>query len=65
MLVAKRSVVSNQINTMELDVTKEELSRHANGEYVQKVFPDLSVEEREFLITGMSLEEQEQFYKEE
>ena len=42
---------------MELPITEAQLEAHRNGELVQNVFPTLSVEEREFLVSGISPKE--------
>ena len=62
MLVKKTSIISGKVNSMEIDITQEQLDRHSAGEHIQHVCPHLSPEEREFLINGMSLEEQEDLY---
>jgi hypothetical protein len=63
MIVEQISIISGNVNEMELDVTIEQLERWLNGrEKVQYVFPHLTATEREFLITGMSEAEQNKFY---
>jgi len=42
---------------MNLNVTEEQLIRQKQGELVQDVFPELSADEREFLISGITPEE--------
>lgn len=54
--------LTRQYNEMDLDVTEEQLASHAGGELVQNVFPHLSAEEREFLITGMTPAEQKEIF---
>lgn len=34
-----------------LNVTQQQLNRHANGELVQNVFPHLTTDERELLVS--------------
>lgn len=58
MIVTKISSFSGKLNQMDLNVTQEQLDRHSNGELAQNVFPELNKVEREFLISGMSEEEQ-------
>ena len=57
MLVTKKSPISGKMNSMELPITEAQLMAHRNGEYAQNVFPTLSVEEREFLISGITPKE--------
>ncbi len=43
---------------MELDITPEQLARYEQGnELIQNVFPNLSPEHREFIMTGITPEE--------
>lgn len=62
MKIAKKSPITGKVNTMDLDVTKEELTKWQLGDLIQHVTPRLTPTEREFLITGMTPEEQEEFY---
>lgn len=57
MNIHRRSPITGQINTMELDVTPEQLARWRAGELIQNVFPYLSDEEREFIMTGLTPED--------
>ena len=57
MLVTKQSPISGKMNSMELPITEAQLEAHRNGEYAQNVFPTLSAEEREFLISGITPKE--------
>lgn len=54
--VTKKSIISGKTNTMELDITQEDLDRYeqVSGLLVQAVFPKLSSSEREFLISGIT-----------
>ena len=58
MLVTRLSPFSQVENTTELNVTPEQLTRYKQGnELIQNVFPNLSAEYREFIMTGITLEE--------
>ena len=37
---------------MDLPVTEEQMQRYNRGELAQRVFPNLSADEREFIISG-------------
>lgn len=64
MLVTRRSPFSKKENTMELDITPEQLARYEQGnELIQNVFPHLSPEHREFIMTGITPEEWEASFK--
>jgi hypothetical protein len=62
MLVEKINELTGKTNQMELDITQEQLDSWRSGTLIQRAMPHLSAGEREFLITGMSLEEQDKFY---
>ena len=62
--VQRKSILSSEYNTMQLDVTEEQLQRHRNGELIQDVFPHLPAEEREFIMSGITPEEWEKIYGE-
>tara|TARA_B110000858_G_scaffold49059_1_gene56535 strand:- start:75 stop:275 length:201 start_codon:yes stop_codon:yes gene_type:complete len=54
MKIERKSNLSGEIGTMELDVTEAQMARFYSGnELVQTIFPNLSSEEREFLISGI------------
>ena len=64
MLVTRRSPFSKTENTMELDITPEQLAHYEQGnELIQNVFPDLPPEHREFIMTGITPEEWEASFK--
>ena len=61
MLITRTSQISKTQSTLDLDVTQEQLTRIENrfftGELIQNIVPNLSKEEREFLITGITPKE--------
>lgn len=63
MLITRTSILTGKDSNMEISMSEEQYNRWKSGnELIQVIFPDLSPEEREFLITGMSLEEQKKFF---
>jgi hypothetical protein len=63
MEIVRQSQLSGSINVMEIDITEEQLerveNRRINGELIQNIVPNLSKEDREFLISGITPEEWE------
>lgn len=58
MKITKRSPLTGEENTLELDVTQEQLDRYAAGtELIQNVFPHLTAAEREFIMSGYTAED--------
>ena len=64
MKVTRTSALSGKITTKELDITHEQLNRWRQGELIQNVFPNLSSNDREFLMTGITPEEWDKWLKE-
>jgi hypothetical protein len=61
MKITKASQLSGIEHTMELNITSEELMRIENRFYtkelIQNIVPNLTMGEREFLMTGITEEE--------
>ena len=57
MEITKRSGFTGKIHTRNIPVTQEQLDDWANGQVIQQVMPNLSVDDREFLMTGVTPEE--------
>jgi hypothetical protein len=66
MIVTKQSIVSGKVYQMELDVTQQQLNDFANGRLglAQEAFPHLSIDEREFIISGIHPAEWKQLFGE-
>jgi hypothetical protein len=62
--LVKRSPKTNKLNSMELDTTSESLNEYYNGSdrLVQIIFPNLNVDEREFIMTGYTAEDWEKIH---
>ena len=56
-IITRKSQLSGEINSMELDVTQAQLNRWQDGQLIQDAFPHLNVEEREFIQTGITPQE--------
>ena len=55
MEITTTSSVTGNINTMFINITKEELSHYTkSGLCIQDALPHLTAEEREFLMTGIT-----------
>lgn len=59
MLITRRSIISGETNTMEIDVTPMQLSNWHNGMLVQDAMPHLNNDEKEFIMTGITPDEWE------
>lgn len=57
MLIKKISPLSGTVNEREIDITPEQLQWWNSGALIQDVMPNLSADDREFLMTGILPEE--------
>jgi hypothetical protein len=56
-IITRKSMISGELNSMELDVTQDQLNLWQGGELIQDVFPHLNADEREFIKTGITPQE--------
>jgi hypothetical protein len=58
MKITRKSALSGIEHTMDLPITQEQIDRWQSGnEVIQHVFPHLTADQREFLMTGATQEE--------
>jgi len=57
MKITRISPFSGKKNTLEVNCTQEEYDKWIGGELIQTAMPNLSVEHREFVLTGITPEE--------
>lgn len=65
MIIHRRSVITNKLNSMDITVTAEQIKKWQEGMVIQDAMPELSVDEREFLINGVTPEEWTKYMGEE
>lgn len=63
----KKSIFTGDVNTLEIDMDPEEfrgaLEAWQGGVLIQDAFPGLTNEEREFIMTGMTMGEWEKAFE--
>ena len=59
MLITNISMVTGTSRTIDLPITKEQLDKWKNGELIQVAMPDLTADQREFIMTGTTPSEWE------
>jgi len=65
MNVTRTSQMSGEVNTLDLDVTQNQLDLYAEGNtLIQEVFPTVPMEEREFIKTGTTPKEWKEMFGE-
>ena len=65
MLITKENMITGVAHTMELDVTPEQIKAWEDGMLIQDAMPNLSADEREFILTGMTAEDWNALFAEE
>lgn len=67
MIIERQSIISGKMNKMDINITPEQLFDFINGRsgLAQEAFPDLSLDEREFIISGIHPTEWEQLFGKE
>ena len=65
MEITKLSGLTGIPHTRNITVTEAQLDAWRNGELIQRAMPNLSADDREFLITGITPEEWEAAFGEE
>jgi len=57
MKITRKSMLTGVTHTREIKITEEQLEQWRMGQHIQWVCPQLSPEDREFLISGATPEE--------
>ena len=55
--ITRISPVTSAVKTLELDITMDQYSRWRGGELIQNAMPNLSADDREYIMTGMTPED--------
>lgn len=62
MLITKKSGLTGKISNREIDITEQDYAAYLSGRHnllIQDMFPHLSQDDREFMMTGITPEEWE------
>jgi len=65
MLITKTSILSGKTRTKEINVNQSQIDRWVAGMLIQDAMPNVSVDEREFIMTGSTPEEWDLYFNEE
>ena len=55
--ITRISPITSAVKTLELDITMDQYSRWRGGELIQNAMPNLSADDREYIMTGMTPED--------
>lgn len=62
MIITKTSSLSGIVRTMDLPITEDQLKNFEDGMLIQDAMPNLTSNEREFILTGVVQEEWEELF---
>ena len=65
MQITRKSVLSGIERTLDIPVTQEEFDKWNSGMLIQEAMPNLSPDQREFILTGIVSEEWDSTLKED
>lgn len=53
MIITRKDPITGKTNSMDLNVSPEQIEAWTSGVLIQNAFPHLNADEREFLMTGI------------
>lgn len=60
MLIERTSIITGEVRTRDIEVTQDQIDKWVAGEaLIQDAMPNLSEDDREFILTGITSEEWE------
>lgn len=62
MKITRKSPLRGKQNTLDIPITNTQLKRWKAGALIQYVAPELSADEREFLMSGLTREDWEEIF---
>lgn len=65
MQITKTSRFTGKVHTRDISVTQAQLDAWRNGQLIQQAMPNLSADDREFLMTGITPEEWDEVFGDE
>ena len=65
MQIVRTSRISGNTNVMDIDITQAQLDAWVDGSMLQDVMPDISADEREFIMTGITPDEWDAMFGED
>ncbi|AMQ66098.1 hypothetical protein AAY80_048 [Stenotrophomonas phage vB_SmaS-DLP_6] len=57
MIITRKSPLSGKTNQRDINVTEEQLAKWHEGTAIQHAMPNVSADDREFIMTGITPEE--------
>tara|TARA_B110000908_G_scaffold101601_1_gene119811 strand:- start:41 stop:226 length:186 start_codon:yes stop_codon:yes gene_type:complete len=60
MKITRTNPFNGEVNTLNIEVTDEQIQAYMGGALIQDAFPNLSADDREFIKTGITAESWEE-----
>ena len=65
MLVKRVSPMTSEVREIDLPITQEQYDAWLDGKHIQIAFPNLTSDQREFILTGLVKEEWDELFPDE
>ncbi len=65
MEITRKSRATGKTHTLDLPITQAQVDKYNSGAFVQDAFPNLTADQREFIISGTTAEEWDELFGEE
>ena len=65
MEITRKSAFTGITRTIDLPITEEQMVSFNKGELIQVAFPQLTADQREFILTGVTSEEWDDMYNQQ
>ena len=65
MFITRTSLFSNKTRTLDIPVTQEQLNSWNSGVLIQHAMSNLTEDQREFIMTGITSEEWDEMFQKE
>jgi hypothetical protein len=53
MLIKRQHPITGKVNELDLPITEAQWAKYKTGDLIQNCFPNLTADEREFIINGI------------
>jgi hypothetical protein len=63
MQITRTSTLSGITRSLEIPCTEEQMAAYKNGALIQVAFPNLTADQREFILTGITGDEWDELFR--
>lgn len=65
MRITRTDPLTGKVNTLDIDVTEAQMQAWKDGELIQRAMPNVSADDREFIMTGYTPESWDALFADE